>query len=77
MGPRLQSVWEFLKKVPRDTFTERDGKSYCIGRFIGAGAWAAATYAFLKAPTPDFIGYSAAVGAIISAVAFKNISERD
>lgn len=80
----LANTWALVKKVFKDSFTERDGQSYCAGRIFGAtvggGASVACVIKFLQSSTPDFIAFGTAVTAIITAVvgtiAAKNLTER-
>lgn len=64
-------------KLITDLFTERDGSSWCIGRVMGFGATCVMVYKFALAGAADFANFAGGVAALIAAIGFKNMSERD
>ena len=74
----FRNAWELTRKVCRDAFTERDGASYCAGRFMGVGAAVATVHKFMVVSTaPDYVGFGTCIAAIIAAIAAKNFSEKE
>jgi len=77
VASRVRAMMRLLK----DLMTERDGASFCIVRLIGAGGGLASISAFLRhtdAATfaANVQGFGIALGSIMAAVAFKNLSEK-
>lgn len=70
-----------MMKVIRDWFTERDGASWCIGRAMGGAAFVELTVQFGRLPLDQIASgiqtFCIGVAAIIAAVGFKNIGEKE
>ena len=74
----LSNIWVLSKKFVKDQLTERDGTSFCLGRFVGAGAAVTTIHKFLTVSgTPDYVGFGTCIAAIIAAIAAKNFSEKE
>lgn len=73
----LSDIVDWLYKVFKDCFTERDGVSWCWVRFTASGVILVATYKLLWTQGISLIDYSAACTGAMASVGFKNASERD
>lgn len=63
-------------KLFKDLFTERDGVSYCLGRFIAFAAAVEMIYKFTDSSHIDYQGFAVGICAIIASIAAKNMSEK-
>jgi hypothetical protein len=61
----------------KDFFTERDGESWDLARFMGFAAFMEMSYKFLMNANFDWQGFAIGVSAIITGVACKNYSEKE
>ena len=66
-----------MLQVIKDCFTERDGVSWCWARIASAPALGAMIYKFTMASPPDYANFAGGFAAVMAAIAFKNMSERD
>jgi hypothetical protein len=60
----------------KDFFTENDGQSWDLARFMGFAAFVEMSYKFLVSGNFDWQGFAIGVSAIIAGVAAKNWSEK-
>ena len=65
-----------MNNLITDWFTEDDGKSWCIGRAMGAVAFIVLLVQFVRLHSTDWQGLGISVSAIVTSVAAKNLSER-
>ncbi|MHB0965335.1 MAG: hypothetical protein ACYC36_02665 [Bellilinea sp.] len=61
----------------KDFFTERDGTSWDLARFMGCSAFCELSYKFFTSANTDWQGFAIGIGAIMAGVAAKNFSEKE